>query len=176
MLGQRHETWPSPDERSLFSKHHISWFCHDNFRSDFLFQVKALMVVVRTISVFLKVGSPAAISSSSLNIALFCYVSGHSLFIKSGMSLTMQEPQPKLTAIRTWQNLGEIMRIQVCLLGPLERVCYLCILNYMKRVAFITLDARWIDSMAKYLKYSSYEATYPHISSFKHFFMDLVPV
>ena len=67
------------------------------------------------------------------------------------------------------------MRIQVCLLGSLKRVNFLCILKCVKQVV-LTPEVCWIHLIAKDLKYVLYEANYPHIACFNYFLMDLVPV
>lgn len=58
------------------------------------------------------------------------------------------------------------MRIQVCLLGPLESP--FSMYSKLYETCSITLEICWIHLMAKDLKYGSYEANYPHISNFNH--------
>lgn len=97
-LGPPEAASPSPEGSPLFPKHHVYWCCHSNFRSSSPFQGQAWTVAVRHTSVFLRVGSLSAMSSTYLHIGLFCCVPNHSLFTESGM-LQLCKPPPKIIAI-----------------------------------------------------------------------------
>lgn len=113
---------------------------------------------------FLRLGSPAVMSSACLNIGLFCCVSNQSLLIEPGMSQAMQTATKIITIVITSQTRGSHENAGV--FTGFFRKSQLPIHSKMCETCSMTPEVCWICLVAKDLKYGSNEADCPRIAHF----------